>query len=282
MKGYKANNLKGKSFDVIKKMFDKAYKRVNAFVAMGTEVVEGSGKKAESSRKKAEGSKKRAGAELGEESIKRQKLEDDVEKAELKLESYYIVKRSDGSSKMYMVFSKMLKDFDRQDFLDIYRLVKERYNITRPEAEALLLWGNFITMFEPSNVYIHMLVERRYPLEQVTLSRMLSGRLQIDHECEMAYELLKFTKSQFKGGLLGLKVFLMLFMVNAAQFKLLLLVKVTTAQEVQRKYSKLLLLLELKLLMLVRKLMLLKELQLLVNIKLMLIEKINADEEITT
>ncbi|GJZ83568.1 hypothetical protein Tco_0648741 [Tanacetum coccineum] len=67
-----------------------------------------------------------------------------------------------------------------------------------------------------------------------------------------------------------------------SNFKLLLLVKVTTAQEVQRKYSKLLLLLELKLLLLVRKLVLLKELQLLVNIKLMLIEKINADEEITT
>ncbi|GKC48791.1 uncharacterized mitochondrial protein-like protein [Tanacetum coccineum] len=179
MEGHKAKNLKGKSFDVIKKMFDKAYKRVNTFIAMDTEVVEGSGKKAESSGKKAEGSKKRAGAKLGEESVKRQKLEDDAEKAELKecleivsdndeainveplaikspivdwkihslgLVSYYIVERADGSSKMYMVFSKMLKDFDRQDLLDMYRLVKERYKITRPEAEALVLWGNFITI----------------------------------------------------------------------------------------------------------------------------------------
>nr|GEV11763.1 hypothetical protein [Tanacetum cinerariifolium] len=126
--GHKAKNLKGKSFDVIKKMFDKAYKWVNTFVAMDTNVVEGSGKKAKSSGNKAYGSKKRAGAELGEESIKRQKLEDDVEKAELSV------------------------------------------------------FGD----------------KSKYPLTQDMHSRMLSGRLQVDYECKMAYELLKFIRSQLE------------------------------------------------------------------------------------
>ncbi|GKD21613.1 hypothetical protein Tco_1223316 [Tanacetum coccineum] len=41
------------------------------------------------------------------------------------------------------------------------------------------------------------------------LSRMLSGRLEVDHDCEMAFELLIFTRSQLKkGGLLGIKGFL--------------------------------------------------------------------------
>ncbi|GJX04608.1 putative ribonuclease H-like domain-containing protein [Tanacetum coccineum] len=55
---------------------------VNSFVPMDSEVVEGSGKKTKSSRKETV-SKKRAGEELDEESVKRQKLEDDAEKAEL-------------------------------------------------------------------------------------------------------------------------------------------------------------------------------------------------------
>ncbi|GKG40663.1 hypothetical protein Tco_0467440, partial [Tanacetum coccineum] len=82
MKGYKHKDFKGKSFDAIKKMFDKAYKRVKKFVAIDSEVVEGSGKKAKSSKKEAV-SKKRAGEKLDKESVKRQKLEDDAEKAKL-------------------------------------------------------------------------------------------------------------------------------------------------------------------------------------------------------
>ncbi|GKE85378.1 hypothetical protein Tco_1559120, partial [Tanacetum coccineum] len=54
------------------------------FVAMDSEVVEGSEKKAESSEKEVV-SKKRAGEKSSEESVKRQKLEDDAEKAKLKL-----------------------------------------------------------------------------------------------------------------------------------------------------------------------------------------------------
>ncbi|GJR00488.1 retrovirus-related pol polyprotein from transposon TNT 1-94 [Tanacetum coccineum] len=81
MAGYKDKNFKGKSFDVIKQMFDKAYKHVNDFVPIDTK---SSGKKVDSNGKKAENSKKQARAVLGEESVKRQKVEDDAEKAELK------------------------------------------------------------------------------------------------------------------------------------------------------------------------------------------------------
>ncbi|GJX07343.1 putative ribonuclease H-like domain-containing protein [Tanacetum coccineum] len=79
---YKHTQLKNKSFEEIQMLFDKEIKRVNSFVPMDSEVVEGSGKKTESSRKETV-SKKRAGEELDEESVKRQKLEDDAKKAEL-------------------------------------------------------------------------------------------------------------------------------------------------------------------------------------------------------
>ncbi|GJZ55247.1 hypothetical protein Tco_0610440, partial [Tanacetum coccineum] len=144
MAGYKDKIFKGKSFDAIKQMFDKAYKQVNVFVPMDTE----------SSRKKAESSKKRTRAVFGEESVKRQKVEDDAEKAKLKA-CLEIVPGDDSAvnieslaSKYPILFSAMLNDFDRQDVLVLYMLVKERFETTSPEGYDRLLWGDLITLFE--------------------------------------------------------------------------------------------------------------------------------------
>ncbi|GJT52179.1 uncharacterized mitochondrial protein-like protein [Tanacetum coccineum] len=65
MKGYKLNDLKLKDFDSIQEMFDKAFKRVNTFEDFRTELVEGK--------------EKRIGAELIQESTKKQKVENDKE-----------------------------------------------------------------------------------------------------------------------------------------------------------------------------------------------------------
>ncbi|GKG49692.1 hypothetical protein Tco_0518466 [Tanacetum coccineum] len=73
--GYKHNQLKNKSFDDIQKLFDKAMKRVNTFVDMDTELVEGSEVRAEGSETIAqESSLKRAWEALEQESSKKQKL----------------------------------------------------------------------------------------------------------------------------------------------------------------------------------------------------------------
>nr|GEY84392.1 hypothetical protein [Tanacetum cinerariifolium] len=58
IEGYKKKDFKGKSFDAIKKMFDRVYKRVNTFVDMNTEIVEESLKKTQA--EVTEGSFKRA------------------------------------------------------------------------------------------------------------------------------------------------------------------------------------------------------------------------------
>ncbi|GJT00808.1 hypothetical protein Tco_0821977 [Tanacetum coccineum] len=120
-------------------------------------------KKVDSSGKKVKSSKKRTRAVLGEKSVKKQKVEDDAEKAKLKacleivpnddsavnIESLII--RADGSTKNYKISSAMLDDFDRQDLLDLYRLVKERFKTTSLERYDRLLWGDLITLFEPSD-----------------------------------------------------------------------------------------------------------------------------------
>ncbi|GKE44430.1 hypothetical protein Tco_1471714, partial [Tanacetum coccineum] len=50
---------------------------------------------------------------------------------------YYQIIRGDGSFKIYKIFSKMIDDFDRQDVLDLHRLVQERYDTTSPEGYVL-------------------------------------------------------------------------------------------------------------------------------------------------
>ncbi|GJT92527.1 hypothetical protein Tco_1081372 [Tanacetum coccineum] len=90
---------------------------------------------------------------------------------------YYQIIRADESSKNYKIFSEMLDDFDRQDVVDLHRV-------------HVLLMDNVIS--------IHMMIEKKYPLTQEMLSRMINRRLEVDHESEMTFELLRFTRSQLK------------------------------------------------------------------------------------
>ncbi|GKD60026.1 hypothetical protein Tco_1297535 [Tanacetum coccineum] len=176
---YTYNQLKSKSFEEIQKLYKKEQQWINDFVPMSDD----SGKKDDSSSKKAESSKKRPRAEHDEKSVKKQKLQDDAEKEELRacfdivqgddiaidVESlatkylivdwkthilientmYYQIIRANRSSKNYKIFSEMLDDFDGQDVMDLHRLVKERYDTTSPEGYDLLLWGDLKTLFEP-------------------------------------------------------------------------------------------------------------------------------------
>ncbi|GKC12018.1 hypothetical protein Tco_1008800 [Tanacetum coccineum] len=61
---------------------------------------------------------------------------------------YYQIIRADGSSKNYKIFSEMLDDFDRQDVMDLHRLVQERYDTTSLGGYDLLLWGDLKILFE--------------------------------------------------------------------------------------------------------------------------------------
>ncbi|GJW87322.1 hypothetical protein Tco_0162662 [Tanacetum coccineum] len=84
MAGFTHNQLKNKSFDEVQKAFDKTMSWIDSFVPMDSEVVKGSKDRAEGSETRAEGSSKRAGEDLQQESTKKQKMDDDKEKEELK------------------------------------------------------------------------------------------------------------------------------------------------------------------------------------------------------
>ncbi|GKD47028.1 hypothetical protein Tco_1271673, partial [Tanacetum coccineum] len=131
-----------------------------------------------------EGSSKRAGDELEQESIKKQKMDEDKETTELQSLmkivpgeeevavdaiplatkppnivdykiikegkiSYYLIIIADGSSKRYSAFIQMLRSFDKEDLETLWKLVKAKHGLTRPEEgyERVLL-GDLKTMFE--------------------------------------------------------------------------------------------------------------------------------------
>ncbi|GJR46095.1 hypothetical protein Tco_1314198 [Tanacetum coccineum] len=195
---------------------------------MDSEKEKGSEKKG--SRKKSL-ARKRAGEKQSEESTKRQKIEDDIEKEELKayldlvpreefameIESmgtkyptvdwktrvitknfmYYQIIRADGGSKNYKIFSEMLDDFDKQDILF---QPDEKDEVWRHQHEYnLISWRLFDScgihiLLIDNGIAIHMMIEKKYPLTQEMLSKLLSRKLEVDHESTMAYELLKFIR----------------------------------------------------------------------------------------
>ncbi|GKA88703.1 hypothetical protein Tco_0810467 [Tanacetum coccineum] len=77
--------------------------------------------------------------------------------------SYYQIIRVDRSLKMYLVFSHMLKIFDREDLETLYKLVKAKYGSTRPVEDLdLVLYGDLKTMFEPHVEDNLMLLDKSY------------------------------------------------------------------------------------------------------------------------
>ncbi|GJZ28601.1 hypothetical protein Tco_0573248 [Tanacetum coccineum] len=121
--------------------------------------------------------------------------------------SFFKIIRADGKTQMYLTFTKMLKNFDREDLEVLWRIVKARFKKTEPvNYMDIFLHLNLKTMFEHhvediQSIPYYLLVEKMYPLTKHTLHQMFNNvKLQVDYECEMAYELLRLVKKQLKEG----------------------------------------------------------------------------------
>ncbi|GKD47464.1 hypothetical protein Tco_1272109, partial [Tanacetum coccineum] len=101
---------------------------------------QGSEKKTRGRRKKSL-ARKRAREILGEESAKKQKLEDDAEKEELQV--YLNIVPEEESLDVESLATK-------QDVLELYILVKDRFQTASPEGYDLLLWGDLKSLIEPN------------------------------------------------------------------------------------------------------------------------------------
>ncbi|GJX22155.1 hypothetical protein Tco_0226600 [Tanacetum coccineum] len=214
MAGYKHTQLKNKSFEEIQMLFEKEMKRVNIFVDMDAE------KKVDDDDKEREDLKQCFEIVPDEEfvihviplAVKPAPIVGFQIHREGRQGSYEII-RANGSTKTYTLFSRLIKEFDRKDLENLWKLVKTKHGYTRPEeAYERVSWGDLKVMFEPDvedniwrnlqgqkiqlwklydscgihfvrfeNMHIYMLVEKRYILLPTTITDMLNRKLQADY-----------------------------------------------------------------------------------------------------
>nr|GEZ37741.1 hypothetical protein [Tanacetum cinerariifolium] len=239
--GWKAKHFKGMSLEEIREKFDLVWKKMQDFIPMGS--------KEERERVK------RKGLSLEQESAKKVKTSEEVSEEDLKqmmhlvlVEEVYVdalhvkhpiidweiqteghrrywkIIRLGESTASYQFFVDILKHFDREDFNQLWVLVKETLNIRQAasdkenelwvELKGLYehdvedqLWTHTQTLMHDSvewrlydscGVYhillrdqeIFMLVEREYPLRKGLAIVMISNKLQVENYSQIASDLI--------------------------------------------------------------------------------------------
>ncbi|GJX96442.1 hypothetical protein Tco_0352240 [Tanacetum coccineum] len=96
---------------------------------------------------------------------------------------YYEIMRADGSAKTYLLFSQLLKEFDREDLENLWKLVKAKHRNTRPEEgyERRLYDSYRVHFVRFEDMHVYMLVKKRYPLTPATITDMLNKKLKSDY-----------------------------------------------------------------------------------------------------
>ncbi|GJY05175.1 hypothetical protein Tco_0371115 [Tanacetum coccineum] len=173
----------------LQKLFDNKMKRVNTFVDLRTQLVESSSKRVGTEleqevtkKQKVDDVQETAKVDKDKETTKLQSLMEVVPdeeeviieaiplatkppsivewKIHKGLTSYYQITRADGSFKVYLVFSQLLKSFDREDLETLWRLVKAKHgpkavvNAVRPKAVVNAVKGNSFNVVKASACWV--------------------------------------------------------------------------------------------------------------------------------
>ncbi|GKA81350.1 hypothetical protein Tco_0788042 [Tanacetum coccineum] len=141
---------------------------------------------------------KRVGQEVLEEPVKIQKI------GEASVEEVYV-------EALQVKYPIIDWEVYSEDIRKYWKIIRERFSTTEPtDDKEKELWVELKRLLEPDNDdtlwklqrYMHeSLVWRLYDtcgVHHEMLSRMLNRRLEVDHESEMAFELLRFTRSQLQ------------------------------------------------------------------------------------
>nr|GEV44396.1 hypothetical protein [Tanacetum cinerariifolium] len=140
------------------------------------------------------------------------------------LRTYWNIIRVGGITEAYYSFEDMLKGFNREDMVALWNLVKEKFSLAVPSVDKeKALWVELKILFELdaddvlwklqrymhypitwklyTNYGVHqvssttrrhdmfMLIEKYYPLSNAVMTLMLSAKLQVREDNEMARDL---------------------------------------------------------------------------------------------
>ncbi|GKD31654.1 hypothetical protein Tco_1242432, partial [Tanacetum coccineum] len=210
MAGFTHNQLKNKSFNEVQKAFDKTMSWIDLFVPMDSEMVKDRAKEEAEMKKLIEIFPDKE--EVAIDAIPLATKPTPIINFQIHRkgrQGYYEILRANGSAKTYLLFSQQLKEFDREDLENLWKLVKAKHGNTKPEeGYERVLWGDLKTMFEHhiedliwrnfqgkkvllwrlydsygihfvrfEDMHVYMLVEKRYPFTPATITAMLNKNL---------------------------------------------------------------------------------------------------------
>ncbi|GJT39208.1 hypothetical protein Tco_0939073 [Tanacetum coccineum] len=238
------NQLKGKSYEELQRLYEREQKWINDFVPVESEKEEKKSIEPKSKGKKGKRIKRVTDSALKQKSSKKQKMmqeqesaksdEDAVADYELEKEELRmwltIVPDEEETVDLDILSAKYpianwespnLGNVDMED-LHVYKIIRAEDEIWSNQQDLTLIsWklyencGVHTLLMDGTLTCFNMLVEKRYPLIKEMLEKMLNWKLEAKAESTIAFELLKF----IKGGLLGIMEF----------YKLVLLVQLDTA-----------------------------------------------------
>nr|GEV64299.1 hypothetical protein [Tanacetum cinerariifolium] len=236
MAGYKIAHFKGMTYDQVRPIFEREYNKVQTFLKPDRD--EESSKKRiaketllQESFKNLRAEVEVSGSHLTQDTPTndpKEMSEEDVKNmlqivlvSEFKVEALQV--KVGGITQAYQSFEDMLKDFNREDLVALWRLTKENFSTAMPtEDKEKSIWVELKRLYEPNAAdvlcnlqrYMHnpltwklytncgvhqvsstrrhdifMFPEKDYPLTNVVLLLMLSTKLQVDEDYEIARDL---------------------------------------------------------------------------------------------
>ncbi|GJR94470.1 hypothetical protein Tco_0266644 [Tanacetum coccineum] len=202
MTGFTHSQLKNKSFDKVRKAFDKTMSWINSFKPMDSEVVKGS-------ETRGEGSSKRIVPDDKDDVT----IEDTPLFVKIPIIDYKIYQ--EGKKSFFQIIRADVKDRFKKtkpvDYMDtfLFLTLKTMFehhvedNVWKKQQSfvKVLNWKLFdscgVHSVTIQSITFYLLVEKMYLLINHTLHQMFNDvKLQVDYECEMAFDLLRLVLNE--------------------------------------------------------------------------------------
>ncbi|GJX52463.1 hypothetical protein Tco_0280832 [Tanacetum coccineum] len=184
--GYKESYFKRMSYNDIRPIFERVWDHVNTFIPIGSEVEKGSSKPSKRETLKTV--------------VERKKNESDALTKKRRLRWGYSVLKDEEEyvTLEFLSVRYPIVNWENQLHSRIEMKDMEAYKLTRADETISFHGGVHSVFLTNTPMEINMLVEKKYPLKKEILEKMINLKLQAEEESTMAFELIKFIRSQIK------------------------------------------------------------------------------------
>nr|GEX58110.1 hypothetical protein [Tanacetum cinerariifolium] len=191
MAGYKMEHFRGMTYDKVRPVFEREYKKVQTLFKPDKDVEEPKKKRVDDETLLQESFKKprvvevsgsKSTQEIPSNGLKEMSKEDEIHTEGSR--TYWKIIRVGGITEAYQSFKGMLKGFDKEDMVALWSLVKEKFSSAFPNVDKVHQVSSTTRRHD-----MFMLTEKDYPLSNGVMILMLSRKLQVEEDNEMVIDL---------------------------------------------------------------------------------------------